>query len=319
MAPLTRAPRRYRFWVGCASARSAPRTRTRAGSPPRAARSAGATTTRASLATAPTSWTRTQRSAVGGGHVFRQIGVGGDFTCAVTTGDRAFCWETAAGAIGNGRAYLSFWPRKVAGGLSIGRVSAGGQSACAETLSNQAYCWGTNSAGQLGDGNPPVTQALEPVAVAGGHAFAQLSAGNRHVCGQDSRRRGLVLGRRHLGIAGPCDPGRNGAPLAGAGRGSELRLSGRLRPRRTSRRARARCAALGLLDVRTAQRGAKRSSVGCGILSLGVCSVMPDASRDVRPRIPRIIGKARVRRRMSARDDPVLSLTFIRRRTARTV
>ena len=156
---------------------------------------------------------RTQPSAVVGGHVFRQIDVGGDFTCAVTTGDRAFCWgDGRGGAIGNGRAYLSFWPRKVAGGLSIGRVSAGGQSACAETLSNQAYCWGTNSAGQLGDGNPPVTQALEPVAVAGGHAFAQLSAGNRHVCGRTPAGVGWCWGEDILGSLGDATPGETVRP-----------------------------------------------------------------------------------------------------------
>jgi alpha-tubulin suppressor-like RCC1 family protein len=146
---------------------------------------------------------RSKPSEVVGGHVFRQIDVGVGHTCAVTTGDRAFCWGYGRGGeIGNGHAYLSFWPRAVSGGLRIRRVSAGGGYTCAETLSSQAYCWGTNSSGQLGDGSPGLTVALKPVAVAGGHTFAQLSAGVGHACAKTPAGAGWCWGHDLLGALG---------------------------------------------------------------------------------------------------------------------
>ena len=156
---------------------------------------------------------RTRPSEVVGEHVFRQIDTGGDFTCAVTTGDRAFCWGNGrGGAIGNGHTYLSFWPRAVSGGLRIGRVSTGQEHACAETLADQAYCWGTNSAGQLGDGNPPFTRELKPVAVTGGHAFAQLSAGGRHTCGRTPAGEGWCWGDDIFGSLGDATLGETVRP-----------------------------------------------------------------------------------------------------------
>jgi hypothetical protein len=50
------------------------------------------------------------------------VDAGGDHTCAVTTDERAYCWgDGRLGQIGNGKAYLSFWPRAVAGGHSSRR------------------------------------------------------------------------------------------------------------------------------------------------------------------------------------------------------
>jgi alpha-tubulin suppressor-like RCC1 family protein len=53
---------------------------------------------------------------VAGSHQFVQIDAGTDFTCAVTDTGRAFCWgDGREGQIGNGKQYLSFWPRRRAG------------------------------------------------------------------------------------------------------------------------------------------------------------------------------------------------------------
>ncbi len=82
------------------------------------------------------------------------------------------------------------------------RVSAGEGYTCAETLTNQAYCWGTNSAGQLGNNSALRTVALKPVAVAGGHAFAQLSAGYRHACGKTTGGEGWCWGDDLFGALG---------------------------------------------------------------------------------------------------------------------
>lgn len=128
---------------------------------------------------------RVRPSRVSSGRRFRQVDAGDEHACAVTTDKRAFCWGNGRdGQLGNGRTYLSFWPRAVAGGLSFERVTAGGVHTCAENTTNRAYCWGVNNSGQLGDGTQ--TRRLTPVAVAGGHFFEQLSAGGLHTCGKSS-------------------------------------------------------------------------------------------------------------------------------------
>jgi alpha-tubulin suppressor-like RCC1 family protein len=130
---------------------------------------------------------------VAGARQFKQLDTGSDHTCAVTTGNRAYCWGNGRqGEIGNGKAYLSFWPRAVAGGLSFDRVTAGLFHTCGETTANRAYCWGNNGRGQLGDGTN--TQRLTPVAVGGGLFFAQLSAGEIITCGKTPTNAGYCWG-----------------------------------------------------------------------------------------------------------------------------
>lgn len=140
-------------------------------------------------------------SRVAGTRQFRQMDAGSTHTCAVTTDERAFCWGNGrTGAIGNGRAYLSFWPRAVAGGIHFERVSAGGNHTCGETTLNRAYCWGGNTYGQLGDGT--TSQRLTPVAVAGGLSFSQVSAGNGHSCGRNPGAVAYCWGYNRYGQVG---------------------------------------------------------------------------------------------------------------------
>lgn len=122
---------------------------------------------------------------VAGGWRFRQLDAGYVHTCAVTPGNRAFCWGYGReGAIGDGTTSHRFTPRAVAGGLYFSRVTAGAAYTCGETTVNRAYCWGEGLAGQLGDGTR--TSHLIPVAVVGGLTFGQLSAGGTHTCGKAS-------------------------------------------------------------------------------------------------------------------------------------
>jgi alpha-tubulin suppressor-like RCC1 family protein len=125
---------------------------------------------------------RVRPSKVVGGRQFRQVDAGERHTCAVTTSSRAFCWgDGEQGQVGNGKRYLSYWPRAVSGGLSFSRVSAGRDHTCGEGTDNRAYCWGWND-GAIGDGT--IDLALTPMAVTGGLLFAQVSAGGGYTCGR---------------------------------------------------------------------------------------------------------------------------------------
>lgn len=139
---------------------------------------------------------RTKPVKVVGGHAFRQIDAGNYHTCAVTTDARAFCWGSGSwGQIGDGKTHLSLWPRPVSGKLSAARVTTGGYHTCAETLSKQAYCWGNNSFGQIGNGQMGAGLAvLTPVAVVGGLAVAQMSAGIWHTCAKTTAGVGYCWG-----------------------------------------------------------------------------------------------------------------------------
>src|SRR5438067_1844997 len=77
--------------------------------------------------------------------------------------------------------------------LMLAEFSAGGVHTCGVTTSGAGFCWGSNSSGQLGgsaasqceidyygSGVPCSTTA---VPVAGGFAFAAVSAGRSHTCG----------------------------------------------------------------------------------------------------------------------------------------
>jgi alpha-tubulin suppressor-like RCC1 family protein len=138
---------------------------------------------------------RARPTKVVGGHQFRWVDGGYEHTCAVTTDFRAWCWGSGHhGQLGNGKTYLSFWPRAVSGGLSIRRLSAGFFHTCAETTNSRAWCWGYNNAGQLGDGMGPGPDRTTPVAVAGGLFFAQLSVGALYGCARTGAGVGYCWG-----------------------------------------------------------------------------------------------------------------------------
>jgi alpha-tubulin suppressor-like RCC1 family protein len=164
---------------------------------------------------------RSRPVAVVGAHTFRQLDAGVAHTCGVTTTDRAFCWGNGReGQLGNGKTYLSYWPRAVSGGLQFRRVAAGQGHTCAETTGSKAYCWGSNVNGQLGSGGPKVSPVAKPVAVAGGRFFAQVTAGTDHSCGKTSAGVGYCWGDNfygELGNGASGDAADSGVPVAVAG------------------------------------------------------------------------------------------------------
>jgi alpha-tubulin suppressor-like RCC1 family protein len=166
------------------------------------------------LGDSTTATRRVRPVLVAGGHHFIQVAAGAAHTCAVTPTNRAFCWGNGReGQIGNGKTYLSFWPRRVSGGLSFRRVTAGFRHTCGETIDNVAYCWG--SGGQLGNGT--TAQRATPVAVAGALGFAQLSAGEFSTCGTTTAAVAYCWGSNERGQLGDGTTADRLTPTAVAG------------------------------------------------------------------------------------------------------
>ena len=108
----------------------------------------------------------------------KQISVGDQYTCAVTSSGVAYCWganltgQLGSGANQNGRPQPtdSAVPIAVANNNGFvngqaAQISAGENHACSFTNSGTAYCWGFNNFGQLGDGS--AGNSSSPIAVAG--------------------------------------------------------------------------------------------------------------------------------------------------------
>lgn len=140
-------------------------------------------------------WKTFKPVQVAGNRQYKQVDAGLDYSCAVTTGNRAFCWGHGQfGVLGTGSESSSRYPKLVSGGLSFERVSASnGFRTCAETTTNRAFCWGQNY-GTLGDGTTTGTNRLTPVAVVGGLSFRQVSAGGTHNCGHTPEGRAYCWG-----------------------------------------------------------------------------------------------------------------------------
>ena len=126
-----------------------------------------------------------------------QITIGGNHTCAVTSGGLIYCWgNNGFGQLGDGATQNRLKPVPVqVGALRFRRVTAGWYHTCAETTDGKAYCWGNNTWGQLGIGSVSGASRLTPVAVAGARTFRQLpSRVTAHL--RRHHRRRVLLGRQ---------------------------------------------------------------------------------------------------------------------------
>jgi alpha-tubulin suppressor-like RCC1 family protein len=143
---------------------------------------------------------------VAGGLLFKQVSAGYAYTCAVTTGKRAYCWGyngfRALGDDSGAEAQLT--PVPVAGSRGFRQISAGAGQTCALTAAtpSKVYCWGT---GFLGNG----TQfSSTPVLVSGARAYRQVSVGSGqsvgsgHVCGVTTTYKVFCWGYNNYGQLG---------------------------------------------------------------------------------------------------------------------
>jgi alpha-tubulin suppressor-like RCC1 family protein len=131
----------------------------------------------------------TRPVAVAGGHRFRRVAAGSEFTCGLTTDDRIFCWGRGElGQLGSGgNELVNPRPLVVAGGRHYRDVAGGENFACAVTLARVAFCWGFGNSGQLGNGD--ISDSRVPVRVAGQLEWTQVTAGSFHGCGITTAQR----------------------------------------------------------------------------------------------------------------------------------
>jgi len=85
---------------------------------------------------------RLKPTAVASNVQFKTASAGDQHSCALSTGDRPYCW---GGTLGGST------PTLVPGDFLFAQLDAS-QHSCAVTFGNAAYCWGFNHLGQLGDG-----------------------------------------------------------------------------------------------------------------------------------------------------------------------
>ena len=139
--------------------------------------------------------------AVAGGLRFLQISAGAEFTCAIATTNKAYCWgNNGSGNLGTGGG-SSRSPVAVAGGRSFRMVRAGYEHTCAVTLWDAGFCWGKNRFGQLGN-NSTVSYSQTPVRVAGGLPWNRIVAGGHYSCGVTTDNKAYCWGHNGYGQLG---------------------------------------------------------------------------------------------------------------------
>src|SRR5690606_8090762 len=103
------------------------------------------------------------------------VAAGWAHACALDQSGQAWCWVRRGYESAGPAGFLGFVPEPV-GGLAFTAIATGTYHSCGLTAAGAAWCWGRNDSGQLGDGSTAGSAA--PVAVAGGHVFTQIGAGN---------------------------------------------------------------------------------------------------------------------------------------------
>ena len=142
----------------------------------------------------------TTPTRVAGGLKFRVVAAGFVHSCGLTVPDeRAYCWgNNSLGQLGDGTTTDRDTPVPVAGGRRFRQVTTGGLHTCAVTPSYQGYCWGRDDEGELGDGATRQNRS-RPSLVAGGHLFAQISAGAGNTCAVTTTARAFCWGQSPVG------------------------------------------------------------------------------------------------------------------------
>jgi len=138
--------------------------------------------------------------AVSGDHRFTTVSAGVSHSCGTAIDGGAYCWgENFYGDLGTGTAGSgSSVPVAVTGGIAFSGISASSSFTCGVATDGTGYCWGRSDLFQLGSPAGPYYSDV-PVAVAGGHTFASISAGFTHSCGVTTSGAAYCWGAGWLG------------------------------------------------------------------------------------------------------------------------
>lgn len=161
------------------------------------------------------------------GRTIKQIDAGENFTCAVGSDDRAYCWgygyngQMGNGTGGNGTTDqmtpVAVSTSGVLSGLVISSVSAGVDNACVRATNGRAYCWGSGFNGLLGNGsssNSYVPVAVATTGVLSGLSISSVSVGEMAVCAQASNGRAYCWGVAARGERGDGTSTTSNVPTA---------------------------------------------------------------------------------------------------------
>jgi alpha-tubulin suppressor-like RCC1 family protein len=161
---------------------------------------------------------------VAGGLQFKALSTGLRNTCGIANDGAAYCW---GGMLGSGLERggedppNAFVPLRLGGKLTFSAISVGQDFGCGLGVDGAAYCWGVNEDGVLGNGSNKESitdHELLPLRVAGGHAFASLSAGlGRHACGLTVTGEAYCWGWNEDGELGNGTKTSSNVPVAVAG------------------------------------------------------------------------------------------------------
>jgi alpha-tubulin suppressor-like RCC1 family protein len=147
------------------------------------------------------------------------ISAGHSHTCGLAKdGGRAWCWgRNDHGQLGTGKtSAYQLEPTEVVGKRRFKQLDAGLGHTCALDDQGKAWCWGYNSFGQLGDGSKAAHLA-QPTAVAGGHSFKSISAGDYHTCAVTTSQQVMCWGRNTHGQLGDGTKTHRSEPVVAAG------------------------------------------------------------------------------------------------------
>lgn len=133
------------------------------------------------------------------------ISAGAYHTCALDDEGRAFCWGNRYSyRLGGSHSDHQNTPQEVQTDLRFRSIHASYEWTCARTASGEGFCWGSHYSGQLGTGDTPGYSSPDPLLIAGGHEWADLSEGiaQRHTCGTTTGDDAYCWGWQHHGALG---------------------------------------------------------------------------------------------------------------------
>ena len=157
------------------------------------------------------------------GVTLTQISAGDDYTCALGSNSKVYCWgEGEGGRLGNNSTADALTPVAVHQGeipnnVTITHLSVGYSHACVFGSDSRTYCWGKGSYGKLG--NNSTSNALTPVTIHQGEipagvTLTQISAGEGYTCALGSNSKVYCWGKGEYLGAGRDSSFRALTPIA---------------------------------------------------------------------------------------------------------